>query len=77
MCNVMQCLPVAANASNRCVLNTQVFASFCEATLNETIAIYCADLMDNWVNVTQQLYSPKCNIKNIYDKGTYVRTCVS
>ncbi len=76
--NVIYCLPVAANASNRCVLNTQVFASCCEASLNETIAIYCADSMDNWDDVTQQLYSRISNasllpkIKIIYDKGIYV-----
>ena len=59
----IQCLlvPVAATASNRYVVNTQVFASCCEATLNETIAIYCADLMDNRVNVFQQLYSRTFN----------------
>ena len=57
--NVIQCQPVAANASNRCVLNIQVFASCYEASLNETIAIFCADLMYtcNLVYVTQQLYS--------------------
>ncbi len=54
--NAIQCLPAAANAINRVVLNTstQVFASCYEATLNETIATYCADSMDNRVNVTQQ-----------------------
>ena len=40
------------------VLNIQVFASCYEASLNETVAIFCADLMDtsNRVYVTQQLY---------------------
>jgi hypothetical protein len=50
--NAIQCLPVAANGSNRGVLNTQVFVSCCEASLNETITTYCADLMDNQVIVT-------------------------
>jgi hypothetical protein len=52
--NAIQCLPVAANGSNRGVLNTQVLASCCEASLNETISTYCADLMDYRVIVTQQ-----------------------
>ena len=59
--NVIQCQPVAANArvSIRYVLNIQVFTSCYEASLNETIAIFCADLMYtcNRVYVTQQLYS--------------------
>ena len=43
------------------VLNIQVFASCYEDSLNEsyeTVAIFCADLMDtsNRVYVTQQLY---------------------
>ncbi len=54
--NVIQCLHVAANGSNRGVLNTQIFASCHEASLNETITNYCADLMDhdNLVIVTEQ-----------------------
>jgi hypothetical protein len=51
--NAIQCLPVAANGSNRGVLNTQVFASCCEASLKETITTYCADLMDDQVIVTR------------------------
>ncbi len=41
------------------MLNIQVFTSCYEASLNETIAIFCADLMYtcNRVNVTQQLDS--------------------
>jgi hypothetical protein len=47
------------------MLNTQVFASCCEAIiLNETIAIYSADLMDNLVNVTQQRAVLKTLSKN-------------
>ncbi len=54
--NAMQCPPVAANGSNRSVLNTKVFAfvSCCKASLNESITTYCADLMDNWLIVTQK-----------------------
>jgi hypothetical protein len=64
--NVIQCLPVGANASNRCVLNIQVFASCYEASLNETISIFCADLMDtsNRVYVTKQLYSRISNARS-------------
>ena len=52
--NVVQCLPLACTASNRYVSNTHVFVSCCEASLKksyETVAIYCADLMDNRFNV--------------------------
>ncbi len=35
------------------VLNTQVLASCCEASLNETITTYCAELMDGQVIVTR------------------------
>jgi hypothetical protein len=43
--NVIQCQPVEANARvrSRYVLNIQVFTSCYEASLNETIAIFCAD----------------------------------
>ena len=41
-----------------------MFALCCEASLNETIAIYCADFMDNRVNVTQQLYSRISNARS-------------
>ena len=58
--NVIQCRPVEANARvrSRYVLNIQVFTSCYEASLNETIAISCADLMYtcNRVYVIQQLY---------------------
>ena len=77
--DAIHCLPVAANASNRGLLNTQVFASGCEAGLNETIDTYSADLiilMDNRVNVTQQRAVLKIlsknfqrEIKTIYDGG--------
>ncbi len=40
--SAVQCLPVAAN-----VMNTQVFASWCEASLIKTIATSCGGLMDN------------------------------
>jgi hypothetical protein len=77
--NAIQCLPVASNASNRGVLNTKVFASCCEASLNEIIATYCADLMDTRVNVTQQCAVLKTLTKNfqrkikiIHNEGTYV-----
>jgi hypothetical protein len=65
LANVIQCQPVAANASNRCVLNIKVF-SFCyEASLNETIAIFCADLRScNRVYFTQQLYSRISNARS-------------
>jgi hypothetical protein len=53
--NAIQGLPVAANGSNRCVLNTQVFASCCEASLNETITTYCADLMDSDITTDNQV----------------------
>ncbi len=67
--NVIQCQPVAANASNMCVLNIQVFDSCYEAslkTLNEIIVIFCADLMYtcNRVYVTQQLYSRISNARS-------------
>ncbi len=54
--NALLCLPVATDASYRGVLNTNVFASRSEASLNETFATYCAFFMDNRVNhdVTQQ-----------------------
>ena len=66
LANVIQCQPVAANASNRCVLNIQVFSSCYEASLHETIAIFCADLMYtcNRVYVTQQLYSRISNARS-------------
>ena len=66
LANVIQCQPVAADASNRCALNIQVY-SFCyEASLIETIAIFCADLMYtcNRVYVTQQLYSRISNTRS-------------
>ena len=65
LANVIQCQPVAANASNRCVLNIQVY-SFCyEASLIETIAIFCADLRScNRVYFTQQLYSRISNARS-------------
>ena len=65
--NVIQCQPVAANASNRCVLNIQVFSSCYEASLNETIAIFCADLRSCYpsrVYFTQQLYSKISNARS-------------
>ena len=66
--NVIQCQPVAANARvrSRYVLNIQVFTSCYEASLNETIAIFCADLMYtcNLVYVTQQLYSRIFNTRS-------------
>jgi hypothetical protein len=64
--NAIQCQPVAANASNRYVLNIQVFASCYEASLNEIIAIFCAVLMYtcNRVYVTQQLYSRISNARS-------------
>ena len=65
--NVIQCQPVAANARvrSRYVLNIQVFTSCYEASLNETIAIFCADLMYtcNRVYVTQ-LYSRISNTRS-------------
>ena len=76
--NVIQCQPVAANARvrSRYVLNIQVFTSCYEASLNETIAIFCADLMYtcNRVYVTQQLLFENLQrkIRTIYDKRTYV-----
>ena len=65
LANVIQCQPVAADASNRCVLNIQVY-SFCyEASLIETIAIFCADLRScNRVYFTQQLYSRISNARS-------------
>ncbi len=69
LANVIQCQwcsqPVAAYASNRCVLNIQVY-SFCyEASLIETIAIFCADLRScNRVYFTQQLYSRISNARS-------------
>jgi hypothetical protein len=62
--NVIQCLPIAANASNRCVLNIQVFASCYEACLNEFTAIFCADLMDTRASFENFQHK----IKTIYDK---------
>ena len=66
--NVIQCQPVAANARvrSRYVLKIQVFTSCYEASLNETIAIFCADLMYtcNRVYVTQQLYSRISNTRS-------------
>jgi hypothetical protein len=70
--NVVQCLPLACTASNRYVSNTHVFVSCCEASLKksyETVAIFCADLMDNQFNVFQQLYSRiLTQDQTIYDK---------
>ena len=68
LANVIQCQPVAANARvrSRYVLNIQVFTSCYEASLNETIAIFCADLMYtcNRVYVTEQLYSRISNTRS-------------
>ncbi len=65
LANVIQCQPVAADASNRCELNIQVY-SFCyEASLIETIAILCADLRSCYrVYFTQQLYSRISNARS-------------
>ncbi len=62
--NVIQCQPVAAKGNNRGVLNTQVFAWCCEASLDETITTYCADLMDNRVIFTEQRAVLKALSKN-------------
>ncbi len=64
--NALLSLPVATNESYRGVLNTNVFASRCEASLNETFATYCAFLMDNRVkhDVTQQCAVLKTLTKN-------------
>ena len=66
--NVIQCQPVAANARvrSRYVWNIQVYTSCYEASLNETIAIFCADFVYtcNLVYVTQQLYSRISNTRS-------------
>ena len=46
--------PDASNARKWGVLNSQVFASPFEASLNEIMVTYSSDLMDNRVHVTQQ-----------------------
>ena len=79
--NAILCLPVATSASYRGVLNTKVFASCCETSLNETFATYSALLMDNRVDVTQQRAVLKTLTKNfqreikIYNEGTVRNLC--
>ncbi len=76
--NVIQCQPAAANerASNRYVLNIQVFACCYEVSLNETIAIFCADLMctcNRGLCHSAALFENfQHKIRTIYDKRTYV-----
>ncbi len=58
------------------MLNTQVFASCCGASLNQSIATYCADLMDNRVNVTQQRAVLKTLSKN-FKREIKIRQTIS
>ncbi len=61
------------------MLNSQVFASPFEASLNEIMFTYSSDLMDNRVHVTQQRALIKIlsknfrrEIKSIHEEGSYV-----